>query len=435
MVKVFFFTAAIIVLSSEMQAQQSKSDLERQRAAIQREIDEVRQSLNETKKNKKETLGQLSLIQRRLKLRQSEIDNINQQIGLIQSDITQSGRDIDKLKKELDTLKNQYAKSVLYAYKNRSNYDFLNFIFSASNFNDALKRVSYLRSYRNYREQQAANIRNTYVLIEQKLSVLNENKEKKSVVLVEQNKQRQVLEGEKKEKDAVVNKLKSREKDLLNEIAAKRKQDQKLSVAINAAIRRAREEAAREAAAALKKKQAEDLANNKTAATPRVRNTAPAAKTETTTPKVSSVFDADPESKALSADFEKNRGSLPWPIESGRVSMHYGRQKVEGLEKIDYDNPGITIETEAGKTVKAVFDGEVSYIFYIGEVQGVIIKHGKYFSTYSNLSSASVSKGQQVKRGQVIGKVADKGDGQGDLEFLISNEKSQNVDPEKWLRR
>lgn len=184
MVKLYLLLAAIIVLSSEARAQQSKSDLERQRAAIQREIDDVRQSLNETKKNKKETLGQLSLIQKRMKLRQSEIDNINQQIGLIQSDITQSGRDIDKLKKELDTLKSQYAKSVLYAYKNRSNYDFLNFIFSASNFNDALKRVAYLRSYRNYREQQAANIRNTYVLIEQKLSVLNENKEKNRLCLL-----------------------------------------------------------------------------------------------------------------------------------------------------------------------------------------------------------------------------------------------------------
>lgn len=253
---------------------------------------------------------------------------------------------------------------------------------------------------------------------------------------MEQNKQRQTLEGEKKEKDAVVNKLKSREKELLNEIAAKRKQDQKLSAAINAAIRRAREEAAREAAAALKRRQAEDLASGKTAATaPKAGGSAPVVKNETKPVKSISVFDADPESKALSDDFEKNRGSLPWPMESGRISMHYGRQKVEGLERIDYDNPGITIETEAGKSVKAVFDGEVAAVINIGPVEGVIIKHGKYFTTYSNLSSSSVSKGQQIKRGQVIGKVADKGDGQGDVEFLISNEKNQNFDPEKWLRR
>ncbi|MEJ7735967.1 MAG: peptidoglycan DD-metalloendopeptidase family protein [Chitinophagaceae bacterium] len=438
MTKCIFFLAILLFIGNAALPQSNKSDLERQRAAIQKEIDEVKNSLSETKKNKKETLGQLSLIQKRLRLRQAEIENINQQINLIQRDMLQFYRDIGKLKKELDTLKMQYQKSVVYAYKNRSNYDFVNFIFSARNFNDALKRVAYLRSYRNYREQQASNIENTQDQLQQKINSLNENKEIKSVVLKEQNKQKQVLEVEKKEKDAVVSKLKSREKDLMKEMAAKRKQDQKLSAAINAAIRRAREEAAREAAAAAaKKRQAEDVANaNKPKASnaPKVTGSAPVVRNETKVNKTTSVFDADPASKALSDDFEKNRGSLPWPIESGRVSMHFSRQKVEGLN-IDYDNPGITIETEAGKSVKAVFDGQVTYIFYIGEVQGIVIKHGKYFSTYSNLSSASVSKGQQVNRGQVIGQVADKGDGQGELEFLISNEKNQNFNPESWLRR
>ncbi len=431
----FFLLVLLTVL--HVTAQTGKADLERQRAAIQREIDDVKKSLNETKKNKKETLGQLSLIQKRLRLRLAEISNINEQINFIQGDINLSNRDISKLKKELDTLKIQYEKSVLYAYKNRNNYDFLNFIFSASNFNDALKRVAYLRSYRNYREQQAENIKNTQDLLQQKIAGLNQNREKKSVVLIEQNKQKQVLEVEKKEKDAVVSKLKSRERELMNEMAAKRKQDQKLSVAINAAIRRAREEAAREsAAAAAKKKQAEDAAgtSSKGAAATKISAAEPVAKNEKKVTKTASVFDADPEARALSEDFEKNRGSLPWPVESGRISMHFSRQKVEGLN-IDYDNPGITIETQAGKSVKAIFDGEIAAVFSVGPVQGVIIKHGKYFSTYSNLESASVSKGQQVKRGQVIGRVAEKEDGQGDLEFLISNERNQNFNPESWLRK
>lgn len=440
MTRFIYFLATFLVAGIGVFGQATKLDLEKQRAAIQKEIDDVKASLNETKKNKKETLGQLSLIQKRLLLRQSEIDNINQQIDLIQGDINNSNKDITKLKKELDTLKTQYEKSVLYAYKNRSNYDFLNFIFSSSNFNDALKRVTYLHSYRNYREQQVSNIKNTQVLLEQKINGLNQNKAKKSVVLVEENKQRQVLEVEKKEKDGVISKLKLREKELLAEMAAKRKQDQKLGAAITAAIRRAREAAMKEAAAAAKKKQAEDIANaakNKPAAT--LKAATPAAgvleeKSEAKAAKNLSPFDADPESRALSADFEKNRGSLPWPIDKGKVSMHFGIQKVEGLDKITYDNQGITIETEAGKPVKAVFDGQVTYIINIGEIQGVIIKHGKYFTTYSNLSSASVSKGQEVKRGQVIGHVADKGDGDGDLEFLISNEKN-NVNPEMWLRK
>ena len=438
MKKVVLFITIIFLTAGVMQAQSTKSDLEKQRAAIQREIDDVKKALSETKKNKKETIGQLSLVQKKLRLRMSEIDNINQQINLIDGDINQSYKDIGKLKKDLDTLKSQYEKSVLYAYKNRSNYNFLNFIFSSSSFNDALRRVAYLRSYRAYREQQVATIENTQDLLEAKISGLNQNKVKKTVVLEEQNKQKQVLEVEKKEKDAVVSKLKSRENELNNEMAAKKKQDLKLSAAITAAIRRATEAAAREAAA---KKKADALAaanankNNAPPATAAPSTSAPVARNETRVIKPSkSVFDDDPEAKALSDNFEKNKGSLPWPIESGRISMHFGSQTVEGLT-IKYNNQGITIETDAGKSVKAVFEGEVSTVMNIGSVEAVVIKHGKYFTTYSNLESSSVSKGQQVKRGQVIGKVAEKEDGDGELEFLISNEKFQYLNPESWLRR
>lgn len=429
---ILFCTATLLYAGTLLQAQ-SKADLERQRAAIQREIEDVKRSLNETKKNKKETLGQLSLVQKKLGLRMAEINNINQQINLIDGDINQSYKDIGKLKKDLDTLKTQYEKSVLYAYKNRSNYYFLNFIFSANSFNDALRRVAYLRSYRAYREQQVATIERTQELLEQKITGLNYNKEKKTVVLSEQNKQKQILEVEKKEKDVVVSKLRAREKELTSEMAAKRKQDQKLSIAITAAIRRATEAAAKEAAA---KRKADALANANKNAAPTTSSTAPAvAKNETRVIKpMKTVLDDDPASRALSDDFEKNRGSLPWPIESGRVSMHYGPQSIEGT-KVTYDNKGITIETDAGKSVKAVFDGEVVSVMSIGSVDAVVIQHGKYFTTYSNLESVGVSKGQQVKRGQSIGKVAEKGEGDGDLEFLISNDRYQYLNPESWLRR
>ncbi len=61
----------------------------------------------------------------------------------------------------------------------------------------------------------------------------------------------------------------------------------------------------------------------------------------------------------------------------------------------------------------------------------VMVRHGKYFTTYSNLSEVSVSKGQPVKIGQVLGKLAQNGK----LDFIISDENSKYLDPEKWLRK
>ena len=113
--------------------------------------------------------------------------------------------------------------------------------------------------------------------------------------------------------------------------------------------------------------------------------------------------------------------------------MRFGPSTIPGT-KLFTDNKFLTFETEAGKAVKVIFDGEVSAVMYIGDVQAVIVRHGKYFSTYSNLSSVSVTKGQQIKTGQTIGRVAEKDDNLGELELGISNDVNRNFDPEKWLR-
>jgi septal ring factor EnvC (AmiA/AmiB activator) len=424
---------------------QSSAELKKKQAEIQKEIDDLRKQLDQTKKYKKQSLAELNLAQKKLKLREAQIRNVNEQINLIQGNINQSWRDISKLKSELDTLKIQYEKSIVYAYKNRSNYDFLNFIFSSISFNDALKRVSYLKSYRSYREQQAASIKNTQVQLQQKIAGLNHNKLEKNQALEEQNKQFKVLEEEKKEKDAVVSKIKSQEKELLNDMNKKRKQDIALKSAISAAIRREIEIARRKAAAEEKeRKDREDAARKAAAANAKKDDAeAPGSKSSSaaTKPAEKPVKESKPlsplgnaEDLKLSDNFEKNRGALPWPVNAGNVIMKFGNNKYEGLA-VNYDNPGITIEADAGNAVKAVFDGVIVSVISIGPVEGVIIRHGKYFTTYSNLSSVSVKKGQEVKTGQALGKLDEKDSGRGELEFLITNDKNVNLNPELWLRK
>jgi septal ring factor EnvC (AmiA/AmiB activator) len=412
-------------LSASFAQQQNRSELEKERADIQRQIEDVRRSLNETKKNRKETLGQLALLQRKLKLRERAIRNVNQQINVIDAQVNQSWRDILKLRRELDTLKLQYEKSVIYAYKNRSNYDFLNFIFSATNFNDALRRVAYLKSYRNYREQQAENIRHTQDQLNERLTGLKVHREEKNMVLKTQNSERSQLVGEKKEKDAVVSKLKSREKELNKELAAKQKQDASFKRSITAAIRRDLE--------AAKKKQ-ESLAKTETPKTNTESPNPTTTTTKTVSSKTLSPFDADATERLASDNFEKNKRKLPWPIEAGNVIMEFGRQHPYEGSDLWYDNQGITIETRAGTGVKAVFDGEVSSVFSVGDMTAVIVRHGKYFTSYSGLSSASVKKGQEVKMGQSLGRMGEKADGMGELDFIIMNDKLSNLSPRAWLR-
>lgn len=409
---------------------QSRSELEKQRNDIQRQIEDVKRTLNQTQKNRKASLGQLALLQKKLKLREAAINNINKQINSIQGNINNSRGEITKLKKDLDTLKMQYAKSVVYAYRNRNNYDFLNFIFSAQSFNDALKRVEYLKTYRRYREQHAANILNTQQLLQQKIAGLENARKEKSQVLTAAEKEKLVLVEEKKEKDQFVAKLKSKERELNKELVAKKRADDKLRSAIRAAIEREARLARMRELEELKKKEA--LAKANAAKNPEPSATsasAPEKKEATAAPKKTSVFEATPEGMIVSDNFEKNKGRLPWPVEQGIIKTPFGNYGIEGT-KIVGNNPGITIETASGASVKSVFDGDVSSVFDIEGVSVVLVRHGKYFTTYSGLSTVSVSKGAKVKAGQVIGKAGP----EGEIDFLLLQE-NRNQNPEAWLRR
>jgi septal ring factor EnvC (AmiA/AmiB activator) len=323
---------------------------------------------------------------------------------------------------------------MVYAYKNRNNYDFFSFIFSAASFNDAIKRVAYLKYYRGYREKQGENILRTQQLRKQRINELGNIKENKRVVLKDKDREMSALETQKIEKDRIMNELKKQGKQLNNQMTAYAKQMKKVDNAINAAIKKAladaKKAAIKKAGEDVSKKVALDKENAKSnnANTGSVV-TAP-KKTEVRKTDVSVLLNAD--NLILNENFIKNKGSLPWPVDKGYTILHYGKNKLPSGTVLEIT--GITVATDIGSNVKSVFDGVVSNIVFIEDMQVVIIQHGKYFSTYSNLSSVLVQRGQNVKTGQVIGKAAANLDGIGAVDFFINDEKN-NIDPERWLKR
>jgi septal ring factor EnvC (AmiA/AmiB activator) len=137
----------------------------------------------------------------------------------------------------------------------------------------------------------------------------------------------------------------------------------------------------------------------------------------------------------VSQKFEENKGRLPWPVDKAIITLHFGSNKIPGKTKtITVPSDGLTIETTIGASVKVIFDGEVRSVFNIGDKQLVLVRHGKYFTTYGNLSSVSVSKGQQLTAGQVIGKAGSNDEGVGEVTLQLDTETSA-INPEPWLRR
>ncbi len=404
---------------------QSREDLEKKRKEIQQEIASLQEAQTTISKDKKASVSQLKLIERKLKSRYAVINNLNDEMDLIDNTIFSNNREIYRLQKQLDTLKQQYAKTIEYSYKNRSSYDMLNFIFTATSFNDAVKRATYLKSYRKYRDEQAANINRTQKEMAQRIEMLTANKQEKEKVLEEQNNQKIILEGEQKEKNQFVSKLKAREKEIEKEVAAKKKVERSLQNSIATIIKREIEAARRKA-----EEEARKLASG-TVAKPAEK--APAAGSASAAPvRKANILENTPEVTKVSVGFENNRGNLPWPVDKGTITSSFGRQRIEGT-KIDEDNGGITIQTLSGAAVKAVFEGVVTTVYDVAGSQTVTIKHGKYFTTYFNLSTVTVAKGAKVAMGEVIGKAAENFDGDGEILFML-NEEMRFVNPEIWLK-
>jgi septal ring factor EnvC (AmiA/AmiB activator) len=426
MVKGLFKAGFILLLFVAVDGlAQSREDLEKKRKEIQQEIASLQEAQTTISKDKKASVSQLKLIERKLKSRYAVINNLNDEMDLIDNTIFSNNREIYRLQKQLDTLKQQYAKTIEYSYKNRSSYDMLNFIFTATSFNDAVKRATYLKSYRKYRDEQVGNINRTQKELAQRIEMLSANKQEKGKVLEEQNKQKAILEGEQKEKNQFVSKLKAREKEIEKEVAAKKKVERSLQNSIATIIKREIEAARRKA-----EEEARKLASS-TAAKPAEK--APAAASSTAAPvRKANILENTPEVTKVSVGFENNRGNLPWPVDKGTITSSFGRQRIEGT-KIDEDNGGITIQTLSGAAVKAVFEGVVTTVYDVAGSQTVTIKHGKYFTTYFNLSTVTVAKGAKVAMGQVIGKAAENFDGDGEILFML-NEEMRFVNPEIWLK-
>ncbi|KAA9041605.1 peptidoglycan DD-metalloendopeptidase family protein [Ginsengibacter hankyongi] len=428
---VLAITFLLFFIKATAQQTDDKDALQQQREQLRREIAETEKALNETRKTAKVNIGQLSLINKKLDLQGNVIDNISSEIKNLNNNIYLAQKEVNKMSRILDTLKQEYSNSMVYAYKSRSNYNFLNFIFSASSFNDAIKRVAYLKSYRSYREMQAENILRTQDMLADRIKVLSGTKIKKNFALKEQDRAMTQLEKQQEEKKSIVNKLKSQQKELTAQVNAKRKQDAKLKNMITAMIRREVEIARNEAAKREKARLAELKKNNANS-----KNTVANSNiTKTTNPSANSkptgsVLVSSEADKALDANFYKNRGILPWPV-SGYITEHYGPNKLPG--GVIYDNPGVTIGAKIGEPVKAVFEGQVTLVSYMEDKLAVFIKHGKYFTVYSNLASANVQRGDEVKTGQVIGKTGENDEGQGEVDFIIMQE-TTNVNPEQWLR-
>ena len=402
MKRAFAFIALFLFISEAILAQNSnkrQQELEVQRLRLKKEIKQINALLFTNTKTRKNALTEAEDLQVKLNVRSELIKVTNEQANLLTRRISLNERNIGKQRNELKALKKDYTKMIQKSYAAKSLQNRLMFLFSSENFLQAYKRVQYLKQYASYRRKQGIAIGDKTQLLQKLNKTLIEEKTKK-ISLVEDNRaiQKQ-LSKERKEQEALIKTLRRKEKSLNTQISKKEKQ----TTAINKEIDRLIREAI--------------LASNKSAGK-----------------KGNKTFELTPEARLISANFQANKGRLPWPLEKGVVTQRFGRQPHAVVKTTTIQSNGVTIATEPSSQVRTVFEGVVmSVVTFRGSNPSVLIRHGNYISVYKNLGKLYVKKGDKVQAKQTIGEVfTNKQTGKTQLQFSIFRNVNA-LDPKGWI--
>ncbi len=494
--RIFILIFSVFFSSFSLQAQSVK-ELELQRKQTLKNLEVTNKLLNETKKSQRSSLNKLTIIGKNINDRKVLIKNISTEIGKLDDEMGQLDQEKLRLEKKLAVLKADYARLVQEAHINRSLYAKIMFVLSAKSFDQSYRRLRYLQEYSDYRKQQVRQIEGVKLQIQQKNDSLQSHKNTKVEVVKQKETEAQNLTKDEQKVKVLLTDLQKKEKklradqkiqqkkanDLNNKIAAiisaeikraeakraaekqkrlaeqkaaeakriaeakraaeiKREQERQKKLAADEAAKRLREaeqraakaksEANAEALRLARKADEDAKAAAKAAATETKR-----AEEEAKPVNTSSLLLLTKEESVINGGFAANQGRLPWPTSNGFISGHFGVQPHPVLKHVTTNNKGVYIQTPAGSSARAVFDGVVTQRFSIpGSNNAVIIQHGNYRTVYANLTQIYVREGDRVSAKQSIGRIYtdDDNDNKTELYFQIWNGKSlQN--PESWIAR
>lgn len=390
--------------------QQEKIKLEKEREKLLKDIELIQQLLQTTTQNKKQTLSQLEMLQKQIEMRQKVITALQSEIKLLNTEIKEKQEVVEALHQDLKQLKNRYAAMVVSAYKNRSALNEMVFIFSARDFNDAFQRIKLIQTMNRFRARQVQLIEATRKELDASLEELKRKKAERTRLLNAEIAQRTALTAEKNEHAKVAQELKKKENLLAKQIKQKQADAERLNKKIEEIIRKEME-------AARKKAEADARAKNSAAPSKDV-----------------SPLSLTPEGARLSSEFYANQGKLPWPVERGIISREFGLQQHPLVRSVVINNTGIDIKTEKDARVRAVFDGTVTSIVSLpGMQKTVILRHGEYFTVYSNLEEVFVKAGDQVRMKQELGIVhTNEEEGKTEIHFEIWKD-ARTLNPWGWI--
>lgn len=418
--------------------------VKREQKAVAAEVRKTDAALSLNMRETERNLGRLNLLQRRVAESREAIAVSQRGVDSLDAAIGRRNDTITLLTSRLNTLRDSYAR----ALRRQQLYPRVNspiaFIFSASSAADAYRRIRYLREYDRWRSARTHELTAAAEAVKEARAHLENTRSVRAAALDDLHRQRAGLAREEASTDSLVKSLRTQGKTLRAVLAEKQRRADALDRELDRLIaeEQARQEAERRAAEERRRKEQQAKAAKPSAKTSAKgsegtgKGTAKAAGNKT-----KSVATLDSEAAAdrkLSGSFEANKGRLLFPVAGRyRIVRGYGLQNHPELKHVKTNNNGIDIEVAPGTDARAIFDGHVSAIFRLpGYANIVMVRHGKYISLYANLASTYVTKGQEVKAGQPVGRILTESEADGGattFHFELRRERAK-LNPLEWVR-
>lgn len=399
---IFFIILIAFLLGSFAGVSQNKKqqELEERRQELREEIKKINELQQENKSKQKSQLSVIENYNYKISVLNNLIAVTNQQANLLTREINSNQKKITSLREELKVLKEDYADMIVKSYKNKNQQSRIMFLLSSENFKQAYKRLQYMKQYAEHQKQQGQEIkRKSEELQSINISLLKQKKDKQKLISENREVQKALEKERKQQRDLMVD-IKKNINIYTAQLRAKQREADRIEKEINRIIR--------EAIAKSNKKAGKSVS--------------------------SKGFALTAEEKILASNFVSNKGKLPWPVEKGYVTLRYGTQPSPIDRSLTIKSNGVRITTERGAKVRAVFNGEVSEIIKLKNINPIVmIRHGNYISIYKNVSSVYVKKGDKVTTKQEIGEVfTNPSTGETILSFTISKGFSTE-NPASWI--
>ena len=376
-------------------SQDTKSQEER-KARLEREIAIIDRQLAENASKSNMKFADLNLIRKKVANRKELVAESDRQIKKYNDEIYLTQLEINKINRRIETLTEHYSKLVVSAYKNRDARVWYMYMLASDDLGQAMRRFGYFKNLSGQMRDEAQKIRSAKEELEEEKEKLSKMKSDAESVKAERVKELESLRQDEIKADNVVKQLKKDRRTYQNQLNSKKKEVQALNREIEKAISAA------------------------------MKGTSSSSSSASSSKKT--VVD-----QKLAAEFVKNKGKLPWPVE-GAVVGRFGSHRHPVYNIVMPQNNGFDLAVSKGEEAKAVFDGVVRQVMVLpGYNQCVMIDHGDYFTLYCKLRNVTVKADDKVKTGDVLGTV-DTINGQTQLHFELWQGKTPH-NPENWLKK